>query len=170
MAELINAADILQQYVGTMRALDPFPEPARPPVLYLVGSLRNPRVPELAEKLRRLGFEVFDDWYAAGPEADDYWQRYERDRGHDLVEALEGHAARHVFDYDHRHLDRSDLGVLLLPAGRSGHLELGYLAGRQVPTHIILEGEPERYDVMYRFATQVWRTEDDFLRGVAPSN
>lgn len=140
------------------------------PVLYLIGSLRNPQVPVFAGRLRALGFEVFDDWYAAGPEADDYWQKYEQERGHDLVEALEGHAAYHVFDYDHKHLDRADLGILLLPGGRSAHIEMGYLAGRGVPTHIILEGEPERYDVMYRFATQVWRTEDEFIRGVESSD
>jgi len=39
--------------------------------LYLIGSLRNPRVPEVAEILRWNGHLVFDDWYAAGPEADD---------------------------------------------------------------------------------------------------
>ena len=48
-------------------------------VLYLIGSLRNPRVPELAKRLRQdnPGLEVFDDWYSAGIEADDYWKEYE---------------------------------------------------------------------------------------------
>lgn len=133
------------------------------PKLYLIGSLRNPRIPEVAARLRSIGFDVFDDWYAAGPEADDYWRDYEQGREHDLVQALDGIAANHVFNHDKHHLDDSDLGVLLLPAGRSGHLELGYLVGRGKPTHIVLEGEPERFDVMYRFATQVHRTLDDFL-------
>ena len=35
--------------------------------VYLIGSLRNPKVPKIAEKIRALGFEVFDDWFAAGP-------------------------------------------------------------------------------------------------------
>ena len=50
--------------------------------IYVIGSLRNEQVPNIANKLRKAGHEVFDDWYAAGPEADDYWQTYEKGKGH----------------------------------------------------------------------------------------
>lgn len=121
--------------------------------IYLIGSLRNPEVPKVAEKLRIAGFEVFDDWYAAGPEADDCWQRYETARGRSYAEALHGYAAKHVYEFDKYHLDRCDMAVLLLPAGKSGHLELGYVAGLGKPTFIYLDKTPERYDVMYQFAS-----------------
>ena len=49
--------------------------------LYIIGSLRNPRVPEVAKDLRESGYEVFDDWFAAGERADDSWQSYEKGRG-----------------------------------------------------------------------------------------
>lgn len=132
-------------------------------MIYLIGSLRNPKVPELAQRLRHVGFEVFDDWYAAGPEADDYWQKYELRRGRTYEEALEGHAANHVFHYDRSHLDRATMGVLLMPAGRSGHLELGYLRGQGKPVYVVFEEEPERWDVMYRFADKVFFSWDDLL-------
>ncbi len=131
--------------------------------IYLIGSLRNPEVPVIAEHIRGLGFEVFDDWHAAGPEADDYWQKYEKARGHDFATALGGNAANHVFHYDKSHLDSSQAGVLVLPAGKSGHLELGYLIGQGKPCFILLTGEPERYDVMYRFATKVFTNVEDLL-------
>jgi len=124
-------------------------------VIYLIGSLRNPRVPEVASELRLAGFDVFDDWYAAGPEADDYWMKYEKQRGHGLVEALDGFAAWHVFSYDLFHLNRASAGVLMLPAGKSGHLEIGYLMGQEKPGFILMDKEPERFDVMYRFAANV---------------
>jgi hypothetical protein len=127
--------------------------------LYLIGSLRNPEVPLLAERLRQEGHEVFDDWFAAGPEADDWWQKYEKARGHSFAAALDGHAARHVYEYDRRHLDAAEGGVLLLPAGKSGHLEAGYLIGSGKPVYILLTGEPERFDVMYRFATGIFTDE-----------
>lgn len=132
-------------------------------MIYLIGSLRNPEVPEIANEIRKkTGHEVFDDWYAAGPEADDYWQKYETNRGHSYAEALHGHAARHVYSYDHHHLERADVGVLILPAGKSGHLELGFLA-RTVPCFILLsEGETPRWDVMYQFAT-VCHTKEELL-------
>lgn len=141
-------------------------------IIYLIGSLRNPAVPKLAAELRAQGHEVFDDWYAAGPEADDYWQRYEQERGNSYPEALAGYAANHVFGYDRDHLNRATVGVLLLPAGKSGHLEFGYLIGQGKPGYILMDKEPERWDVMYKFATDVFFSKEDLfhsLQGVRSS-
>ena len=130
--------------------------------VYLIGSLRNPEIPVIAKALRAFDLDVFDDWYAAGPEADDYWQAYEQNRGHDFATALEGYAAGHVFEYDKAHLDRCDVAVLVMPAGKSGHLEFGYMIGQGKPGYILLPKEPERFDVMYRFAAGgVYKNADD---------
>lgn len=123
-------------------------------MIYLIGSLRNPHVPVLSAMLRDRGHTVFDDWYAAGPEADDYWQKYETARGRPYKEALGGYAAKHVFEFDKKYLDLCHTGVLLLPAGKSGHLELGYLLGKGKQGFILLD-RPDRWDVMYQFATGV---------------
>jgi hypothetical protein len=123
-------------------------------LVYLIGSLRNPDVPIVAGILRDAGIDVFDDWYAAGPHADDCWRDYEGQRGRNYEEALQGYAAKHVFEFDRLHLERCDGAVLMLPAGKSGHLELGFMAGRGKPTFILLD-DPERWDVMYQFATSV---------------
>jgi len=131
--------------------------------IYIIGSLRNPQIPNVANDLRQLGWDVFDDWYAAGPEADDYWQKYEKGRGRTYEEALNGYAANHVPRYDHSHLDRCSVGLLVLPAGRSGHLELGYILGQGKPGYILLAGEPDRFDVMYRLATRVFTTHAEML-------
>lgn len=125
------------------------------PKIYIIGSLRNPAIPELGNKLRKAGFDAFDDWHAAGPEADDEWKRYEEERGRPYINALDGEHAWDVFNFDKRHLDSSDFGLLVLPAGKSGHLELGYLIGQGKPCFILLEHEKDRWDIMYRFATKV---------------
>ncbi len=131
--------------------------------VYLIGSLRNPVVPEVAAYLRDGGFEVFDDWYAAGPEADDYWQKYETQRGHTYAEALKGYAAKHVYEFDLWHLNRCDIGVLLLPAGKSGHLELGYMIGQGKPGFVLFDKVPDRYDVMYQFAQSIAMSKEELL-------
>lgn len=131
--------------------------------IYVIGSLRNEGIPEVSSTLRTLGLDVFDDWYAAGPEADDYWKKYEIGRGHSYKEALRGHAARHVFEFDKHHLDRCDAAVLVLPAGRSGHLELGYVAGTGKPSFILLDEEDSRFDVMYQFATEVFHSKEEMI-------
>ena len=134
-------------------------------MIYLIGSLRNPEVPSIAQTLRGRGFEVFDDWYAAGPEADDKWRDYEKGRGHSYLEALAGLAAEHVFFFDLEHLDRSKEVVLVLPAGKSGHLELGYALGRGKPGYILLDN-PERWDVMYRFAKLVTTDLEEIISDI----
>ena len=132
-------------------------------IIYLIGSLRNPEVPLYARALREVGHEVFDDWYAAGPEADDRWRDYELQRGHNFIQALDGYAAKHVFNFDLSHICRADVVVLLLPAGKSGHLELGYALGLGKPGYILLDNNPERFDVMYRFATKVCASVEELV-------
>jgi len=124
-------------------------------MIYLIGSLRHPRVREVAATLRANRIEVFDDWHAAGPEADDIWQRYEQERGRTFREALKGKHAQDVVAFDRRNLDASRAGILVMPAGKSGHVELGYLIGQGKPAYILLEKEPERWDVMYGLATKI---------------
>ena len=131
--------------------------------IYVIGSLRNPLVPKLSEDLRKLGYDVFDDWFAAGEIADDSWRDYEKGRGHTFQQALKGYAANHVFTFDRHHLNQSDIGILLLPAGKSGHLELGYLIGRSRPCYIVYPEEPERFDVMYLFAAGVFTSTKELL-------
>lgn len=129
--------------------------------IYVIGSLRNPDIPKVAAQLRTAGHDVFDDWFAAGPTADDEWQTYEQGRGRTYQEALEkGEAAAHVFTFDQWHLDRCDAGVLVMPAGKSGHLELGYMIGQGKDGYVLLPQEPERWDVMYRFGKVVLSVEE----------
>lgn len=133
-------------------------------MVYLIGSLRNPEVPNIAKKLRDEGFEVFDDWYAAGPEADDKWRDYEKGRGRSYTEALQGLAADHVFGFDYDHLNRANAGILVLPAGKSAHLELGFLIGKDKKGYILLDNDPDRFDVMYKFATLVTDDLDKIIK------
>lgn len=144
--------------------------------LYLIGSLRNDRIPKLAHRLRKElpDVEVFDDWYSAGPEADDFWKEYEQARGRSYEEALEGHAARHVFEFDKKHLDASSHALLVLPAGKSGHMEIVYSAySVGSKTAILLDPDDVRWDVMYQFIPTILRRDEDiasWVKGEGNSN
>jgi hypothetical protein len=122
--------------------------------IYLIGSLRNPKIPQVANILRSAGHDVFDDWYSPGPKCDEEWKNYEQCRGRTYKEALRGYHAEHQFDFDLHHLRRVEIGVLVAPAGRSAHMELGYMIGRGQRGYILMEGEPDpdRWDLMYKFA------------------
>lgn len=134
--------------------------------VYVLGSLKNPAIPKVAAALRGVGLDVFDDWYAAGYEADDKWAEYERKRGRSYGAALGGYAAEHVFNYDKSHIDRCDASVLVAPAGRSAHLELGYAIGSGKCGFVYFPTEPERWDVMYRFADAVVFDIDTLLDAI----
>jgi hypothetical protein len=135
-------------------------------LIYLIGSLRNPKVGEIANELRAKGYEVFDDWLAAGPDADDCLLAYEKARGHNTKQALMGYAARHIFEFDRFHLERADVAVLVLPAGKSGHLELGWFLGKGKNGYILLDEEPPRVDIMYQFATGVCNTMEELFEAL----
>lgn len=130
-------------------------------MIYLIGSLRNPQIPAIRNALEKAtGERVFADWFAAGEQADDRWRDYEKSRGLSFREALEQPAAVNVFDFDKRWLLKARAVVLALPAGKSGHLELGWMLGHGVPGAILLDS-PERWDLMYRFADKVADTVEE---------
>lgn len=137
-------------------------------MIYLIGSLKNAAIRDIARHLRQDGHEVFDDWHSAGEDADDIWQQYERERGRSYKEALAGVHAETVFQMDMQHLLRAEAVVLVLPAGKSGHLELGWALGMGKPGFILLDGEPERFDVMYKFADGICSDVDELIEVLKP--
>lgn len=134
--------------------------------IYIIGALKNPRVPELANELSARGHTTFADWYSPGPEADTYWQEYERARGRGYREAIYGPHAVHVFAFDRHYLDECDAAVMVMPAGKSAHLELGYAAGRGKRTFVLFDAEPDRFDLMYLFAERVVFSVDELVEAL----
>lgn len=138
--------------------------------IYLGGSLNNPEVRALARTIRldMGGIQVFDDWAAAHPEADDKWRDYSKARGYELPEALSSHAGQQVYNFDRINLISADVFVLVAPCGKSAHLEAGYMAGlreagfsKRVIAYI--GNDPERYDVMYNFFDKICYTTEEVL-------
>lgn len=136
--------------------------------VYLIGALKNKRVPDVGNALRARGFDVMDEWFTPGEHADTNWQAYERLRGRSYAEALKGRAATNIFLFDRAYLDLTDAVVLIMPAGKSAMIELGYAKGRGIPAYIFLDGaDPDRYDVMPNFADGVFSTEEDLFKALA---
>lgn len=122
--------------------------------IYLIGSLANGNIPHIGNKLRSKGYIVYDHWWGAGKDADKSWHEYSKIKGLSFKEALKDVGAETVFHFDRSRIEMSDICILVMPAGKSGHLELGYASGLEKKTYILYEGEPDRYDVMPQFANQ----------------
>jgi hypothetical protein len=132
--------------------------------VYIIGSLGNKKIPHIGNILRKeTDCEVFDSWFSPGKDADSYWRKYTKTRGMTYEEALQDYSAQHVFEFDKHHIDTSDVGVLVMPAGKSAHLELGYMVGQGKKGYILFDKEPKRYDVMTLFATKRFTDIKDLI-------
>jgi len=132
--------------------------------IYLIGALANHRIPRIAKEIRNLGFICFDNWWSAGPLADSYLKHYAKLKGLNYKETLQDAASQNTFQFDKSNLDDSDISVLVMPAGKSGHLELGYFIGRGKPGYILFEREPSRVDIMYQFATNIFFSKKELYK------
>ncbi|MBT3405501.1 hypothetical protein HN832_00640 [archaeon] len=140
--------------------------PKKDLTIYVLGSLKNRElIIPLAKELRKLKFkEVFDSWISPGPEADDFWRDWAKERGLNYKEALAEYAATHVFEFDNFHINRADIGVMCMPCGKSGHLELGTMLRAGKRGYILFDKEPERWDVMHQFADKIFTDKKDLIK------
>ena len=132
--------------------------PNKKRVIYVIGSLRNKIVPDMANKLRvaNKDWEIFDSWYSPGPHADDYLRDYCKGKGLSYKQTLQDYAANHIYEFDKKHIKRATDVVMIMPAGKSGHLELGWGLGQGKRGYIFFSETPKRVDVMYQFATDIF--------------
>ena len=116
--------------------------------VYVASSWRNNIQPDVVKRLRELGHEVYDfknprpgDDGFHWSEVDPNWENWTNE---EYVNALKHPIAEAGFKSDFDAMKWADTFVLVLPCGRSAHLELGWAAGQGKETFVLLqEMEPE---------------------------
>ncbi len=116
--------------------------------IYTVGSLRRPEVEDLSNAMRQWGYEVFDEWRAAGPRADDEWRDYFKRNGMTFRDALRSPFVHHILDFDKSWIDWADVVVVYGPAGLSSAVEMFYASTQGKTPVLYLDADPERWDAM----------------------
>lgn len=136
----------------------PFPEtkPSGARRIYLASSWRNPIQPQAVQMLRDAGHEVYDfrnpapgNTGFAWSEIDPAWLQWTPGQ---FIPALEHPTAVSGYGFDKAALDWCDTCVLLLPCGRSAHLEAGYAIGQGKQTVIVLHEDKFEPELMYLMA------------------
>lgn len=124
--------------------------------IYLASSWRNPMQPQAVQILRDAGHEVYDfrnpapgNTGFAWSDIDPDWLNWTPQR---FIEALAHPISAHGFTFDKSGLDWCDTCVLLLPCGKSAHLEAGYAIGQGKPTLVILHTDRFEPELMYLLA------------------
>lgn len=142
--------------------------------IYVASSWRNPSQPVVVERLRAEGHEVYDfrnpdagtgfSWAEVKPDATPGI----RGKGSDWETAADYLAmvshprAVEGFHSDFDAMEWADTCVLVLPCGKSAHLELGWAVGAGKRTAILLE-DPVEPELMYRMVDHLSPNVEDLL-------
>lgn len=100
--------------------------------IYVASSWRNVYQPSVIKELREDKHEVYDfrqdgfHWSFI----DKQWKSWNYDQ---FIKALDTEQANKGFDRDFNAMRNADACVLVLPCGRSAHLEAGYFVGANKP-------------------------------------
>jgi hypothetical protein len=138
--------------------------------VYVASSWRNAYQPTVVEALTQAGHDVYDfrnptvgdhgfDW----SQIDARWRDWSRDQ---YVQGLEHPASKRGFGMDMDALTCCDVCVLVLPCGRSSHLEAGWAvgAGKRV---ILYMPEPQEPELMYKMTAAITITVAEILEAVS---
>jgi len=143
--------------------------------IYVASSWRNPHQPDLVGALRVQGHEVYDFRHPpAGDhlgfswsDVDPAWASWTAEQ---YVEALDHPIAAAGFDSDFGAMAWADAGVLVLPCGRSAHLEAGWFVGAGKLLYVLLDRDEFQPDaghhvteLMYRMATRIFTSHHALL-------
>lgn len=123
--------------------------------IYVASSWRNERQQEIVEVLRGEGHEVYDfkqptpgehgfNWADLDPD----WQNW--DNREYRAQLLKSREAAFGYNSDMRAMLWADACLLVLPCGKSAHLEMGFMAGAGKKTGYLLgpQTEPELMTLM----------------------
>jgi hypothetical protein len=129
--------------------------------LYVASSWRNQYQPNVVGALRQSGHDVYDFRHPPGgdhlgfswSEVDPNWETWTAEA---FVNALAHPVAEAGFSSDFGAMKWADAGVLVLPSGKSSHLEAGYFVGAGKPLVILIDPSVRsEAELMYSMATLI---------------
>lgn len=146
----------------------------KPGYVYVASSWRCPMQPAVIAVLRSADIAHYDfrnpeggtgfGWREVMPSFDIDKQAADAD---EYVAGLNHPRAVEGFDSDFAAMEKADTFVLVLPCGRSAHLELGWAVGAGKRTAILLDPDPETNEVtpelMYKMVDYIAPSLFDLL-------
>lgn len=138
--------------------------------IYLASSWRNKEQPKILEMLRAMGHQVYDFKNPAPGNIGFSWKQCEMEWGepinmHDMQNYVHhittNPIAQAGFKLDRDALHWCDTCMLLLPCGRSAHLEAGYAMGQGKQTFVLLDKEGFEPELMYLLGDCICGTPED---------
>lgn len=157
--------------VGTFRQSDTPKKGQAMKKIYVASSWRNKQLQQgVVMTLRSAGHQVYDFIHPPNKAAGFHWSQIHKDwqkwTPQAYRKALEHPLAVEGFASDKEALDWADTGILVMPCGRSAHLEIGYLSGQGKPC-AVLAVEPMEPELMVKLCSGGVHTSfDEMLQWV----
>ena len=131
--------------------------------LYTASSWRNEKYPAVVQQLREKGHTIYNfrdtnSWFR-WEEIDPEWESW---GNKEFASALSHPLAKRAFNADFSGMNWADACVLIMPCGRSAHIEAGYMKGKGKLLYILLDGEKTRAELTYSIANGIF----DDVRGL----
>jgi hypothetical protein len=137
--------------------------------VYTASSWKNKYYETVVNDLKKAGHEVYDfrntisskTSYTAfnWDQIDVNWESWTTEQ---FINGLKHDLARRAFLFDHRGMLNSDVCVLILPCGKSAHLEAGFMKGNGKRTYILMF-EKDRPELTYSIADGIFSTTKELL-------
>lgn len=128
--------------------------------IYVASSWRNTMQPDVVATLLNAGHEVYDFKNPPGRTGFAWTQVHQEISKEFDVRSIDGYlaamqtdVAKAGFASDKAALDWCDTCILVLPCGRSAHLEAGYTAGQGKDTYFLLHPDRFEPELMYLLGT-----------------
>jgi len=141
--------------------------------VYVASSWRNPYQPDVVKAVVDAGHSVYDFRNPCPGDLGFHWSHVDPNwknwTPRNYVAGLEHELAVDGFNRDWLAMQRSDACIMVLPCGRSAHLEAGYFAGAGKKL-IILLMEATEPELMYRMANAIVFCIPDAVAAVATTN
>jgi hypothetical protein len=136
--------------------------------IYVASSWKNTYQPDVVAELRRYGHDVYD-FKNPGNDAgafswdkmSDDWQSWTPEAFRNAVQNSPIAAGGWTSDY--RAMRWADVGLLVMPAGNSAHVEIGQMMEMNKRTIILLAKERFTPDLMYLGADHLCVSLDEVL-------
>ena len=132
--------------------------------IYTASSWKNKYYDNVVKRLKKEGFDVYDFRSAISTEGqtqafdwnqiNTYWEQWTRKEFLDVL--IHNKLAVNAFESDLKGMQEADACLLILPCGRSAHIEAGYMKGLGKSLYIYMP-ELERPELTYSLSDGIYQ-------------
>jgi hypothetical protein len=129
--------------------------------VYVASSWRCIYHPAIIAALKSAGIDHYDFKNPSPGNHGFHWSQVMPSYNHETcdadeyINALRHHVSEEGFSNDFKAMQECDTCVLVLPCGRSAHLELGWFVGQGKQTAILLDGPTVTPELMYKMVDYI---------------